>query len=377
MQKYIFLLGREPLLSIAELQSLFSSVERRGDFAFVKAENTDIRAHQDGLGWTIKIGLVVAEWIKKTELATCIVHEIEKKTQQGKKLRVGIDMFVSSMSSFVFKVKDILKDRGHSIRVVQHDAWRVKTATTIHEKLIEQWFECMVIPDINGFTVAETIWIQDIESYTERDIDRDRSMTVGMMPPKLAQIMINLATKWDKNTTIWDPFCGLWTTLIESLHAWYTQLLGTDIENKMVQMTKNNLEKQPLYMSAQVRVLPLDARKINTHILSSSTTIVTEGMLGTNFTSTSITHSWILQERAKLTGLYENFLLSACDNKDIKRIAFCLPFWRIGSEIIFMPEINKLCKNWRIDPICHNWKRYLSHERPWQCVGREIVVLMR
>jgi tRNA G10 N-methylase Trm11 len=53
----------------------------------------------------------------------------------------------------------------------------------------------MVIPDINGFTVAETIWVQDIESYTERDIDRDRSMTVGMMPPKLAQIMINLATK--------------------------------------------------------------------------------------------------------------------------------------------------------------------------------------
>lgn len=32
-------------------------------------------------------------------------------------------------------------------------------------------------------------------------------MKVGMMPPKLAQIMINLATKGDKNLSVWDPFC--------------------------------------------------------------------------------------------------------------------------------------------------------------------------
>ena len=56
-------------------------------------------------------------------------------------------------------------------------------------------------------------------------MNRDRSMTVGMMPPKIAQIMINLGTKGHKNVIIWDPFCGLGTTLIEALNAGYTQLL--------------------------------------------------------------------------------------------------------------------------------------------------------
>lgn len=42
--------------------------------------------------------------------------------------------------------------------------------------------------------IARTIWIQDIEAYSERDINRDRSMVVGMMPPKLAQMMICYAS---------------------------------------------------------------------------------------------------------------------------------------------------------------------------------------
>ena len=53
----------------------------------------------------------------------------------------------------------------------------------------------MIIPSKTGFLVAKTVWVQDIDAYSKRDINRERSMTVGMMPPKLAQIMINLSTK--------------------------------------------------------------------------------------------------------------------------------------------------------------------------------------
>lgn len=55
-------------------------------------------------------------------------------------------------------------------------------------------------------------------------MDRDRSMTVGMMPPKIAQIMINMATEGDSDMAIWDPFCGLGTTLIEALHSGFVHL---------------------------------------------------------------------------------------------------------------------------------------------------------
>jgi organic radical activating enzyme len=38
MSKYVFLLGREPELSLAELSSLFSSVKKQGLFAFLETE---------------------------------------------------------------------------------------------------------------------------------------------------------------------------------------------------------------------------------------------------------------------------------------------------------------------------------------------------
>jgi len=377
MQKYVFLLGREPLLSMAEIQSLFPSVERSGDFALVQAEKEDIEWFQNGLGWTIKIALVLGEWLKKTELLSCIISEAIKKVEQGKKLRIGIDMFVPSMSSLVFKAKDALKVQWHSVRVVQHDWWRLKTATTIHEKLIEQGIEFIVFSDKEGFTVAQTVWIQDIESYTERDIDRDRSMTVGMMPPKIAQIMISLGTQGKKDTVIWDPFCGLGTTLIEALHGWYRDLLGSDLASEMVDITRKNIEKQPWYNSHNIDIFRLDATQIESRKLSSSTIVVTEGMLGKNFTSTNITHEWILAERKHLTELYQAFLDSAYKNTHIKKMVFCLPFWNIGRETIYMPDMTQLSKAWWIDALSRSSKRYLFHLRPWQCVGREIIVASR
>lgn len=90
------------------------------------------------LGGTIKIGEIAGREIKKNSLASFCTEIISHSVKEGKKLRVGMDAFIPSLSKMVFKVKDILKEQGASIRVVQHDNGRIKTATTIHEKLIDQ-----------------------------------------------------------------------------------------------------------------------------------------------------------------------------------------------------------------------------------------------
>lgn len=38
-----------------------------------------------------------------------------------------------------------------------------------------------------------TIAYQDVDAYAQRDMDKTRDMGVGMLPPKLAQMMINLS----------------------------------------------------------------------------------------------------------------------------------------------------------------------------------------
>lgn len=69
--------------------------------------------------------------------------------QSDKKTRIAVDVFVSGFRNLVFQLKERLKKQGHSIRVVQHDNGRVKTATTLHEKLIEKGCELMLISDGN------------------------------------------------------------------------------------------------------------------------------------------------------------------------------------------------------------------------------------
>lgn len=378
MHKYAFLLWREPILSLAELRSLFSDVSQSGPFALIEGDDEKIKNYKNSLGGTIKIAKIFHEWVGKKEVLTRVVEKISTKVGENKKLRIGIDTFIPSLRSLVFKAKDALREQGFSIRVVQHDEGRLKTATTIHEKLIEQGIELIVYPDKEGCTIAETIWVQDIESYSQRDMERDRSMTVGMMPPKIAQIMINLATKGDKSLTIWDPFCGLGTTLIEAFHGGYIALRGSDLEWTMVTTTQKNLESQPGYWkNIDFSAFTLDAKKLDTYENTNPTVIVTEWMLGRNFTTNTITRQSAFQERALLTELCTAFLESAYKNKSIKRVVFCLPFWNIWTETLYMPEVHWLTKKWSLDSQSVQGKRYLSHMRPGQCVGREIVILER
>ena len=100
-------------------------------------------------------------------------------------------------------------------------------------------------------------------------------------------------------------------------------------------------------------------------------------MLGKNFTTSTITHAQVLQERRDLAALYSDFFHSSWQNPAIQTLVFCLPFWNIGRETVFMPEISDMTSAWSLDTICKSKKRFLQHIRPAQSVGREIVVLRR
>jgi len=66
---------------------------------------------------------------------------------------------------------------------------------------------------------------------------------VGMLPPKLAQTIVNLATgptPPTEDTIILDPFCGTGVILQESLLMGYGAY-GTDLEPRMIDYTRENL----------------------------------------------------------------------------------------------------------------------------------------
>jgi hypothetical protein len=40
-----------------------------------------------------------------------VIEKIREKTEENKKLRIGVDVFVPSLSSLVFKAKDAIKSQ--------------------------------------------------------------------------------------------------------------------------------------------------------------------------------------------------------------------------------------------------------------------------
>jgi len=82
--------------------------------------------------------------------------------------------------------------------------------------------------------------VQDVEGYSERDYNRpSRDAKVGMTPPKLAQIMINLAGLKDGDT-VYDPFCGVGTIMQEALLNDY-RVIGSDANSAQVENCRSNL----------------------------------------------------------------------------------------------------------------------------------------
>lgn len=92
---------------------------------------------------------------------------------------------------------------------------------------------------ILGLTEA----VQDVHNWSHRDMDKPyRDMRRGMLPPKLARSLVNLAVgaKKPSDLTILDPFCGTGTVLMEGMLLG-AHVIGTDLAPDSVHGAGNNL----------------------------------------------------------------------------------------------------------------------------------------
>ena len=230
MKSYVAVLGRQPLISVAELESLFADVRviAPGLAEFQADEKPDVRR----LGGTLKI----AEEVKLADLWKSLPAE--------GKITLGVSDFSRGASAFLaqkeaLKMKRSLVKMGRSVRVVANKSAVLSSATSIHNHL----FSATKIEILkNGGRYYRVISVQDIGGYVERDRKRPaRDAKVGMLPPKLAQILINLCGDLPKGSRLLDPFCGTGVVLQEAALMGYVPY-GTDLSERMVQYSERNLE---------------------------------------------------------------------------------------------------------------------------------------
>lgn len=390
---FAFELWREYRLSIAELYSLFPKIEvvyfDEKILLVNNIEENELLRIAPKIWWTIKISKIQSTEYKMQNIEE--IFEYMKDFFQERKTNYAINFYwkvKTNQKDFLLKSKKYFAKLWLSTRFVNQDFNNIKSYLVTKEKLIGTQTDFNIIFTNNEIFIWNTIYVQDIESYAKRDFGKQRDMQIGMLPPKLAQMMINLSgisiQEWPK--AIYDPFCGLWTILLEAIIAWDEEIYGSDINDDMVQATKKNIEFIKDIFNNDLKtykVINLDAKNIaNWPILKNHTiwAIVTEWYLWEIFWRLSINLEKVEKQRIILAQIYEKFFFW------LKRIWFSwnivisFPFWEIKWKYNYFEEIyeiiNEYCiiseffsDNFEVQS-SRSWS--LLYKRPDQTVWREI-----
>jgi tRNA (guanine10-N2)-dimethyltransferase len=247
---HIAILGRQPALGMAELERIYGTADTKwfsDESAVVATDDFDFNR----LGGCMKAGRVVLQlnggWGDVSH--AIIEHYLKAWDEVDHKMTLGLSAYgFKTTARDVQKTGIILKQRLKkelvNIRLIPNEYPALNTAASHHNKLglAPNKVELLIVRAGNGAViVAESVGAQNISAIAARDQARPHTDAfVGMLPPKLARIMVNLSGL-TPDKSILDPFCGTGVILQEALLDGFT-VNGTDLSEKMVDYTTKNLE---------------------------------------------------------------------------------------------------------------------------------------
>lgn len=227
-----------------------------------------------------------------------------------------IDFGISGKPELSKQIKRQLEEQGIKARfVLPREGDELSSVVVKKQKLIELIVE--------GDEFGRTIWVQDFESWNNRDYGRPAvDPHAGMLPPKVSRMMVNIAGPG----LIFDPFCGVGTVLAEAQMVG-NQVIGSDSNHSQVERTKKNLE---WLNKGSFRVFQADAREVSKKMNEKVDAIVTEPDLGPNVNRPGGRSSDV---EAKLASLY---IASLEDwQKILKKdgkVVMVIPSWNISKD---------------------------------------------
>lgn len=381
----LVVLGSNPDLSLGELTSLYGERSVRQfsrELAIMDVKAIDL----ERLGGSLKVAQLI------TDIPSGNLHNIEQEllnnleryfpTREGK-LNFGISVYghlpLPKVRQLGITLKKALKARGQSVRYIPNKAATLNAAQVHHNHLVHKGVELIIGVNKNSTITGVTRAVQNIDSYAARDFERpQRDAKVGMLPPKLAQIMLNLANP-PADSMILDPFCGTGVVLQEAILMKY-DIAGSDLDPRMVDYTQTNLDwlvkKYAIAQNFTNAVRVADAR--TARFPGSIGAVVSEAYLGPPL-SQAPPHSRLEKIRNEVNSLLASFLKNLAGQINPSTpVCLAVPCWQTGREIVFLPLIDQ------ISTLGYNFSRFgglnpasLIYRRPDAVVGRQLLVLKR
>jgi tRNA (guanine10-N2)-dimethyltransferase len=426
---HIAILGRQPALGIAELEQVFGGKNVKifsPQTVTVECEFLDIQK----LGGILKAGRIImktsnSRWSEINQ--KIVAHYTDKWSKYDGKITLGIsvyDLIVNprDIQKTGLIIKQKLKHSGASLRLIPNTDSALTTATSHHNKLglSDNKVELIIVKSSDGkIIIAESTGSQNITAYAKRDQNRPkRDAFVGMLPPKLAQIMINLSginytgiatdnvtfnnpleSKSDQvpgplsdlarsriiksdvsvgNLTILDPFCGTGVVLQEALIMGF-RAYGTDLSEKMIEYSNANLKWLSETQNHQFnfKLEPGDATKFKWQ--QPIDAVVGETYLGQPF-SAPPSPAKLNEVRDNCNNIITEFLKNI--NSQIKPgtpICIAIPAWRDkNGQFTHLPLIQTIARlGYKPHEFTNVSQNKLLYYREDQVVARELLVLTK
>lgn len=394
--KYFVILGSNPSLSVSELYHFFKNQDMDLEIEVINREVVFLDSQKEidcqkiikNLGGAIKIGLVLSE-VKKPKLNNLIdvintkIEKIDYKFKFGFSF-YGRDYF--SFNSLAMDLKNELKKDEVSSRWIISKEKNLSSVVVEQNKLVDKGIDFFVTSYNDGFALGFTKAVQDFKGLSKRDYGRpERDDVSGMLPPKLAQIMINISEA-KKDSVFLDPFCGSGTVLSEAALMNYKNINGSDFSQKAVDDSLANLlwlEKNN-NISFNLKVSKKDVTKISDNYYEPKIdVVVTEPYLGPQRGAHNI-----LKTVEDLEKLYSQAIKEL--SKIMARKSRIVMIWPVfvsrsgEKKRFFLNNVN--LADFKIKPLLPNYllnndllklskKGGIVYGRPGQKIWREVILL--
>jgi len=386
--KFWFILGNFPLISASEIEAVFgladSEITCQPPLLIANLPNFEPDSAIKRLAGTIKIGQEICENLTEDELVNRVVDELRIINSKiifglsyyGVGGRGDAAFFVGSLGK---RIKQTLKESGASVRhVFNREA--VLSSVTVSKNGLDtkgKGREFLIVKQGNKFSLALTSAVQPFEEWGGRDFGRPgRDDLSGMLPPKLARMMINLSDA-DLDGTLLDPFCGSGTIINEAALIGYKNIIGSDISEKAVEDSRKNFEwlkEQNIIQSLpEVRFIHSSISDLLSHISENEIdAIVAEPYLGKPLKGNE-SEQFLREQIDELKKLYlETFSAFKKLLKKGGTIIFIIPCFKIGNKWLPVDCIDEIKKiGFVSEPFFQN-NEFLLYARADQKVGREI-----
>lgn len=381
---YAFITGRNPELSFAELSAFFGlskiraagGVHEKKLILFEEPLPDEPQKFLNRLGGCTEILEIVKSQIPVAKLEEELISILLKKAERKSgKLKFSLDELPVKNSSRLLKVllsevKKGLRTAGVSAAFLNKGPHNVSPVAAAAKGLIKSGTKLCIIDEGQGRCgIGVSVALQDIDEYAARDYGKPfRDARAGMLPPKLAQIMINVGVAHGApRVVVLDPFCGSGSILMEAMLMGFS-VIGSDIDARMVEGAQKNVDwlrkKFNIPEAVTSTIFQKDARALSLDELGqpSALAVVTEPFLGPPLLQAPAPE-YIKKIIAQLAPLYNEFL-SHCHFK----VTVALPVWKDQKA-----QTHPLADHLHLSEF--HMTADLHYHRPDQVVQRQIVVL--